>query len=215
VSTFSLAASLRRIRRRADLSQRELGEVLGIAASTITHAEAERRDLPVGLLDRAAALAGLRLALLDADGTEVAPMNEDTVRDGAGRHFPAHLDTRYGDEGWWHGPERYSRRRPTYTFDRNRALREDRRRRSGVPDEHLRPRPGDPLAERAAERAAELQRAARRRREEMRQRHLDAGGLAGFDDGLRCTCPPGCEYAEGRNEDLTHASACACCCDVP
>jgi transcriptional regulator with XRE-family HTH domain len=214
VPPFDLATALRRIRRRADLSQRELAAALGTAASVIAQAETRRRDLPVSHLLRAAELAGLRVALLDAGGAEVPPMSADPVRDGAGRRFPAHLDTRYGDEGWWHGPERYSRRRPTYTFDRNREFRDDRRRRTGVPPEHLQPQPGDPLAERAAER----RQAARRRQNERRQRRLEetraAEGSVDLDWGTGCTCPAGCELAEGRNEDLSHASSCACRCDV-
>jgi hypothetical protein len=47
-----LSGMRRRIRRTADMSQREF----------------------------AAAVAGLRLALLDADGTEVAPMSDGAVR---------------------------------------------------------------------------------------------------------------------------------------
>jgi transcriptional regulator with XRE-family HTH domain len=214
VSTFDLAAALRRIRRRADLSQRELGAALGIAASTITHAETRRRDLPVGLLTRAAGLAGLRLALLDADGAEVAPMSEDTVRDGAGQRFPAHLDTRHGDENWWHGPHRYSRRPPTYTFDRKRARRDGLRRVTGVPGEHLRPQPDDDLAARAAAR----QRAALRRQHEQRQQRWRAARAAGAavepDWGTGCACPAECEFAEGTNDDGVHTPACTCRCDV-
>jgi transcriptional regulator with XRE-family HTH domain len=209
VRTFDLSAVLRRIRRRADLSQRELAAALGIAASTVTHVEARRRDMPVSLLDRAASLAGLRLALLDTEGTEVDPMSEDAVRDGAGRRFPAHLDTRHGDEDWWHGPHRYDRQRPAFTFDRTRAAR-DSRRHEGTPDDHHRPQPGDSLAERAAMRQQE----AWRRWEAERRARLAAAGPPGPDWGTGCTCPAGCELTEGRDEDLSHASGCACRCDV-
>jgi ribosome-binding protein aMBF1 (putative translation factor) len=50
VPPFDLAAALRRIRRRADLSQRELAAALGTAASVIAQAETRRRDLPVSHL---------------------------------------------------------------------------------------------------------------------------------------------------------------------
>jgi HTH-type transcriptional regulator/antitoxin HipB len=43
-------------------------------------------------------VAGLRLAVLDADGHEVVPMPEDAVRDNQGRRFPAHLDVAPPDE---------------------------------------------------------------------------------------------------------------------
>ncbi|HYO36266.1 MAG TPA: helix-turn-helix transcriptional regulator, partial [Geodermatophilus sp.] len=85
---------LRRIRRTADLSQRELADGCGVSQSTVARAEAGRRDVGVGLLVTAARLAGLRLALLDAEGREVTPMDAAAVRDGGGRLFPAHLDTR-------------------------------------------------------------------------------------------------------------------------
>src|SRR3954466_14435010 len=84
-----LSALLRRIRRTADLSQGELADALGVARSTVARAELGQRDLPTGVLVRAAGLAGLRVVLLDAAGDEVPGMDEDTVRDRAGRHLPA------------------------------------------------------------------------------------------------------------------------------
>ncbi|MFD2091606.1 helix-turn-helix domain-containing protein, partial [Blastococcus deserti] len=78
---FDLPGTLRRIRRLADRSQRELAVELELSKSAIAAAESGRRDLPVSALARAAALAGLRLALLDADGAEVAGMAPDAVRD--------------------------------------------------------------------------------------------------------------------------------------
>jgi transcriptional regulator with XRE-family HTH domain len=214
VDDFPLPGILRRIRRTADCSQRELAERIGSSKTALAAAERGARDMPVSVLARAAASVGGRLSVLGAGGDELTPMDARAVHDGAGRRFPAHLDTRYGDQGWWHGPERYSRRRPTYTFDRNREFRDDRRRRTGVPPEHLQPQPGDPLAERAAER----RQAARPRQDERRQRRLEgtraADGSVDLDWGTGCTCPAGCELAEGRNEDLSHASSCACRCDV-
>lgn len=132
VPEFDVAGALRRIRRRADLSQRDLAEASGISQSSLSKAEAGRRGLPADLLARCAALAGLRLALLDESGTEVPTMAADAVRDRAGRRFPAHLDTRYGDEDWWHGQERYSREQPWYTFDRLRYTRDHWRARTGT-----------------------------------------------------------------------------------
>jgi transcriptional regulator with XRE-family HTH domain len=71
VDEFDLTGMLRRIRRTADMSQRELAQALGIAPAVVSHAEAGRRGMAVGLLARAAALAGLRLVLLDEAGREV------------------------------------------------------------------------------------------------------------------------------------------------
>jgi transcriptional regulator with XRE-family HTH domain len=147
-----LCGALRRIRRTADLSQRELALAAGVSAAVISHAEAGRRGMAVDLLSRLAAVAGLRLALLDGDGRDVAGMADGAVRDEAGRRHPAHLDTRYGDVDWWHGRERYSRDQPTYTFDRVRETRDYWRGRLGTPDDHQLPRPGDAPAQRRAAR---------------------------------------------------------------
>src|SRR5688572_32079180 len=94
---------------------------------------------------------------MDAQGEEVAPMSQGGVRDGANRRFPAHLDTRYSDEGWWHDAHHYSRPRPWYTFDRDRRTRDGWRAHRGTPDDHQLPRPGDSPADRAeARRRAHL-----------------------------------------------------------
>src|SRR4051794_23568199 len=74
VDELDLCGALRRIRRRAALSQRELAEACEISQSAVAQAESGRRDLPVGILNRAAALAGLRLALLDPGDQEVVTM---------------------------------------------------------------------------------------------------------------------------------------------
>jgi transcriptional regulator with XRE-family HTH domain len=213
MSDLDVAGILRRIRRRADLSQRELAEACRVAPALIAKAETGDRDLPVRLLSRMAALAGLRLALLDTSGAVVEPMSGDTVRDGAGRLMPAHLDTRHGDDAWWGGPHRPRLRNPRYTFDRDRALR-DRRRQADMPADHHLPEPGDSLAERAAARLEEARRRQEARREAARRAHIEAGGLFALDWGTGCTCPSECEYAEGSNEDLAHAPECACGCDV-
>ena len=93
---------LRRIRRAADLSQRELAARIGISKSAVAAAESGRAGLDVRVLARAAVLAGLRLVLVDTEGREVVGMDPDAVCDRGGRLFPAHLDTRYGDEEWWY-----------------------------------------------------------------------------------------------------------------
>ena len=211
---FPLAGLVRRIRRTADCSQRQLADLSGTSKTPLAGAESGQRGVPVQVLARAGAVAGFRVVLLDEAGNEVLPMSSDPVRDQAGRQFPAHLDTRYGDQGWWHGPERYSRPRPGWTFDRSRALRDERRRWSGTPDEHLPAERGDPLARRAAERQRAADERGAERRAERWRRWLAAGAVSAPDWGSGCTCPAGCEYAEGHNEDLAHAAGCACRCDV-
>ncbi|NEM06041.1 helix-turn-helix domain-containing protein [Geodermatophilus normandii] len=211
------AGMLRRIRQQADLSQRELADACGISQSTVARVEAGRRDVTVGLLAEAAALAGLRLALLDARGDEVAPMDGDAVRDEGGRHFPAHLDTRHGDDGWWHGPHRFDRRPVTYTSTRDRTWRDRlRQARGGVPDDHQLPRPGDSLAERAAARRA----ATRRARADEQARRLEEERGQPSVGGFRCECPPACddllldERPPTPGRPGPHAPDCVCGCDL-
>src|SRR3954451_20612963 len=172
VALLDVAGAVRRIRRRADFSQRQLAQAAGISQSLVARVEAGKQDIAVGLLERLAALAGLRLGLIDEAGNEVAGMADGAVRDQSGRRFPAHLDTRYGDVDWWHGDERYSRERPWYTFDRNRYLRDHWRERSGRPEDHQLPQPGDSPAERRAQRRAEAERSWRERTARLREAGL-------------------------------------------
>ncbi|MGY1751491.1 helix-turn-helix domain-containing protein, partial [Modestobacter sp. SYSU DS0511] len=145
----ALPGLLRRIRRTGDLSQRELAEHLGVSKSAIAAAECGARGLDARVLERAAELAGLRLALLDEQGGEAPGMTDAAVRDGAGRLFPAHLDTRHGDEDWWGGEHLPRATPPRYTFSRERRYRDGRRRLSGTAGDHHRPEPGDSLPDRA------------------------------------------------------------------
>ncbi len=209
-----VAGLLRRVRRLADMSQRELAAAAGVSRDRLGRAETGRGDLGVGELSRIVSLARLRLVLLDAQGAEVTPMSPATVRDRGGRHFPAHLDTRHGDEGWWYGPHRYTRGQPDFTFDRDRRTRDSWRRQQGTADDHHQQRPGDSVAERVAARRWAALRREQERREAVWRVRLAAGDLGDPDWGTGCTCPPGCEYAEGSNEHLGHAPACACGCDV-
>jgi len=206
---FDLSGALRRIRRRADLSQRELARAIQAAKSTIAAAESGAAGLDVRVFARAAAAADLRLALLDPDGQEVTGMDEAAVRDMAGRRFPAHLDTRYGDEDWWHGDERYARPQPWYTFDRLRYTRDHWRGRIGTPDDHQLPRPGDSPQER---RAARQRAAWLRHQEEVRRRPAARDAGSGWD--FECTCPPRCDELDDRSGRPFHAEDCPCSCDL-
>ena len=213
---FDLAGLLRRVRRIADLSQRELAAHSGVSKTVIATAEAGTRGLDARHLARLATVAGLRLALVDGDGVEVAPMDGAAARDANGRHFPAHLDTRHGDEGWWHDPHHFGRDPVEYTFDRDRRRRDRVRAAWGAPADHHVPGPGDSLAERAAARRA----AARRARAEENARRLAAQVGQPFDDGFSCECPPACDeflLAEDPprpGERPRHAADCPCGCDV-
>ena len=210
MTTFDLPGALRRIRRMADLSQREFADRCGVSQSMVARVESGRQDLTVRMLATAARLAGLRLALLDHVGEEVSGMSENAVRDMSGRRFPAHLDTRHSDEGWWHGPHRYSRYRPWYTFDRDRWLRDRYRTRNGTPDDHQLPQPGDSPAHRAELRRWEL----RRKRAKERERRFLAGEFARLPDAFTCTCPPRCDELDDRSGRPVHAEECLCLCDL-
>jgi transcriptional regulator with XRE-family HTH domain len=207
VSPGELSGLLRRLRRTADMSQREFAAACEVSQSVIAQAESGRRGLTVSLLARAAAVAGLRLALVDAEGAEVRPMDDGAVRDMGLRRFPAHLDTRYSEEDWWHGQERYSRPQPWYTFDRCRDLRDRYRGLFGVPEDHQLPRPGDSPADRKAARGREI---ARRRAEEREQ---ERGGRPIVIPPWICDCPPRCAELEDWAGPPKHADDCSCRCD--
>ncbi|MCZ2829936.1 helix-turn-helix transcriptional regulator [Modestobacter sp. VKM Ac-2986] len=206
METSSLPGLLRRIRRVADCSQRELAERIGVSKTAVAAAESGTRDLAVSVLARAAAVAGCRLAVLDASGAELTPMSEDTVRDGAGRSMPAHLDTRHGDEDWWGGEHRPRLRTPRYTFDLDRRARDSRRAVRETPPDHHRPEAGDSLAERAsARRSAHAT--------ELRRRSLESGRPASPPDPS-CTCPAGCDDLLDTALRVPHVEQCGCRCDV-
>lgn len=207
---LTVVGALRRIRRLADMSQRELADALGVSRAAVSHAEAGRRDLSTGLLARAAALAGLRLALLDATGDEVDGMAEDTARDGSGRRFPAHLDTMLSEQRWSRWAHRFDRPQPTYSFDRDRSGRDRARRESGTPHDHHRPQPGDSPADRAARRKME----ARRRAVEERERRFLSGELRELPAPFECTCPAVCDELDDREGKPVHAPSCGCDCDL-
>jgi transcriptional regulator with XRE-family HTH domain len=209
VPRFDVSGALRRIRRLADLSQRELAEQLGVSKSAVAAAESGTRGLDLDVLTRAADLAGLRLALLDGTGEEVTPMDDDTVRDRAWRHFPAHLDTVYSEERWSYFEHRLDRPVPWYTFVRHRAGRDALRGATGPPDDHLLPQPGDSPAERRARRMQE----ARRRYGEELHRRREAGELAPPEEWT-CTCPAPCDELDDFGGRPVHADDCTCRCDV-
>jgi transcriptional regulator with XRE-family HTH domain len=210
VQAFDVSGTLRRIRRRADLSQRELAGLLQVSKSSIAAMEAGERGIDVRLLARAAAGAGLRLAMLDIDGDEIRPMSPDSVRDLVGRRFPAHLDTRHGDEGGGLYEPRRDRPEVWFTFDRDRRGRDARRRASAPPDDHHPVRPGDSPQERRAAR----RRAALLREREDRARRRAAAVFQPADDDFTCTCPARCEELDDYSGRPVHTDECPCRCDV-
>ena len=96
---LDIARYVARVRRIADLSQRELAQRLGVGPATVGRWESGG-SMAVDVLERVLGLAGLRLQVVDESGQVVPPFGSDAVRDNAGRRFPAHLDVVPPDGRW-------------------------------------------------------------------------------------------------------------------
>lgn len=131
IGGYALDEIIRRVRRKADFSQRELARWAHVSAATIAGIESGTRTPSLALLQQVLHAANAQLAVVDASGHLVAPLQVwSDVRDLAGRRFPAHLDTildpRPGE--WW--ADGFGLARPPETFRRNRVLRDYERRMS-------------------------------------------------------------------------------------
>ncbi|GAA1809254.1 hypothetical protein GCM10009682_33720 [Luedemannella flava] len=138
---YPVAGLVRRGRRLADLSQRQLARLANVAPATVGKVEAGRIMPSLSLFQRMLAAAGLTLVVIDDAGRLVRPMGEsDDVRDAAVRRYPSHLDTILDpEEGEWWG-DIYGMARPPETFRRNRAERDAARERAewwARPKKHL------------------------------------------------------------------------------
>lgn len=92
VPAFDVGGYLRRARRIVDASQRELAVLAEVDQSSLARWESGSREVTVSTLVRLLGVAGLHLEVVDEVGRRVPPFEPDTVRDNAGRRFPAHLD---------------------------------------------------------------------------------------------------------------------------
>lgn len=98
---LDLPGVLRALRRRADLSQRELADRAGTSAAQVARIESGATGDPhLTMVHRLVRAAGARLTALDLDGSEPAPLLTDVHRDGAGRRYPPHLDAARVPR-WW------------------------------------------------------------------------------------------------------------------
>lgn len=81
-----------RVRRLLGVSQRALATQIGVNCSTIGRMEVGKGMPGLEVLATILDLAGLSLTVVDAQGRAVEGFEPDSVRDRAGRRFPAHHD---------------------------------------------------------------------------------------------------------------------------
>jgi transcriptional regulator with XRE-family HTH domain len=128
---YPIAGLVRRARRIADMSQRQMARFAKVAPGTVGKVETGALVPSVDVLARLLGAAGLYLIVVDQDGHVVEPMEDrDDIRDGAERRYPAHLDVILDPNPgeWW--ADKYGLARPPETFHRSRWLRDRQRRRS-------------------------------------------------------------------------------------
>mgnify|MGYP002620543377 FL=1 len=128
IGRYPAGGLVRRARRIADLSQRELARRAGLAPSTVARIETGEVMPSLEVMQRILDTAGLSLVVVDRDGHVIQPMRDVAdIHDGADRRYPAHLDTildpRPGE--WW--GDQYGLARPPETFYRDRRRRDARR----------------------------------------------------------------------------------------
>ena len=93
-----ISGLIRRVRRLAKLSQRELAHSLGVSQSAVAKWETERTTPSATMLKRILSAADLRLIAVRRDGEQALPMKPIAARDAASRRYPAH--TFVWAEGW-------------------------------------------------------------------------------------------------------------------
>ncbi|MFD1056513.1 helix-turn-helix domain-containing protein [Terrabacter terrigena] len=158
---FDAARYAARARRVADLSQRELAELLGLSRATVGRIESGAVRVDIATLASILTVAGLRLAVLDHSGAEVPPIPVDVLRDHAGRRLPSHLDARPPvDEPADRGIDPRRGRPPALAWFEQRDRRQRRRARRGTPADH--PTVSGVREEKAAARRRALEAAAAR-----------------------------------------------------
>jgi transcriptional regulator with XRE-family HTH domain len=125
VGAYPVPGLLRRARRMADLSQRQLAGRAKVPQSTLARIESGQRTPSLNVFQRLLAAAGLSLVVVDGEGRVVRPMREsDDTRDGGNRRYPSHLDTILDPvPGEWWG-DNYGLARPPETFYRDRGRRD-------------------------------------------------------------------------------------------
>lgn len=125
VDRLDLPGTLRALRRRSDVSQRELAVRSGVPAATLGRIESGTSPDPrLRTVERLVRATGARLAIVDLDGTEPAALDTDQWRDQAARRYPPHLDP--APVNRW----RKGRAEDVVSFIRHRWIRDAARRSS-------------------------------------------------------------------------------------
>ena len=180
---------IRRVRRVADLSQRDLAEALGVGQAVVARWETGECEPSLTLFGRLLELAGWGLGVVDEAGEPVAPMGPGACRDQGRRRYPAHLDVHDAEDpstGVW--TPRVLRRRG----------RNARRARDGlVPSDH--PSMTDLLRARRER--------IRRRGEALSARMSALRARRVLTDAPDCVCEAACWVSAGC------AAGCACRCE--
>lgn len=135
---------LRRLRRQADLSQRQLALRAGVPQAAVARIESGRATDPrYRTVERLLRAAGAEMRVDVDPARRPAPVPHDDLRDQAGRRYPAHLDVwevhepRDWPGAWWAEwyrlpPERWPLPLPPATYELNRDYRDRRRHREWV-----------------------------------------------------------------------------------
>jgi transcriptional regulator with XRE-family HTH domain len=90
---LDLGVTLRALRRRGDLSQRQLAERAGVPASTVARIESGEIVNPrIRTVERLARAAGGAVWMGVGPRQPVGPIPHERQTDAADRHYPAHLD---------------------------------------------------------------------------------------------------------------------------
>lgn len=188
---------IRRVRRDADLSQRELAAAVSVDQSTVARWERGHSVPDVLLFARVLAVADLVLSVVDAAGQPPTPMTDAAPVDGQFRRFPAHLDLVEEPHPLTYEPRFTSPRRPR---------RDARRARLGRPADH--PTLEDFLAERRRRREVRVTQARERALDRAHARaHREGWSSPGDWGGPPCSCPVACE------EQPSCLPSCACSCE--
>ncbi|MFR9775805.1 GNAT family N-acetyltransferase [Micromonospora sp. MS34] len=150
-----LGATLRALRRAADLSQRQLAARSGVPQATIARIESGRcTDPGYRTVERLVGGAAGSITISAHPAGELPPVPQAELRDAAGRRCPAHLDARGVREprdwpgAWWAHwyvvpPERWPRL-PTVTYRLDRDERDRQRKRDRVRQDYVVRRYVDP-----------------------------------------------------------------------